>query len=135
MLVLTALFFSLTAYSQLTILSDSDTLICISLYKAKDVVKTYYKVEELSYIDSVNMVVIAYKDSCIIAQNKEISLYKQLDSNNVKIIEDFREEKEILTAAINKENMKYRQQKTYKFLAIACGAFSTIYTSWKWITK
>ena len=111
---------NLSAYSQKRALTTKgDTVIVFSIPKAKWLLKQAHKVGELTTLDSLNKIDMAFQDTIIKEQNMIISDY-------IKIVEVKADVIDVQYKEINQLKKEIKRQKRYKMYAILGGAVSVI---------
>jgi len=134
--MLLGLFHCQIVYSQQTVLDNKgDTLICTTLNQYSFLIKSVYKVQELTELDSLNNEIIDFQDSVI--TNKEIIIENQIliisNQNNIVKFKD--EVITILNNELTEQKKSTRTQKVQKWISIGIGSLLTSYVGVLYLTK
>lgn len=132
--MLTALLKSFPIYSQKIVLSNAgkDTSVCFTNTQAKYLLKRYYRANELEQLQKFYELKISLLDSVSKHKDYSLSLKDSVISNKNGIISLMGKDIELIKRADKKE---LRKQKFYKWVAIACGVFTTSFVTYKLVSK
>lgn len=129
--LITALYLSLTAYSQSIVIDGSDTLICFTSDKSKFLAKEHYRANAYFLSDSLCNLEKLQKD-------RQIKMYIKIEDklqgiiNNQNSITKLKDEElKVVKLSLQLATKEIKKQKTYKLLSILGGAILSGYLMYK----
>ena len=127
---------TLKANSQTAVLNkNGDTTICFTINQSKFLLKKCYEVDKYAQLDSICEKQLSFNDS--VHNSSEIVFQKQslIIKNQEEEMGLRKYEIDKLNEQIKVEQKNTRKQKAYKWIAIGAGSISTVFITYKWITK
>ncbi len=131
-----SLFYCQIVYSQQTVLNNNgDTLICSSVNEYSFLIKSVFKVKELTLLDSINNSIIIYQDTLISNKDTLIENQNLIIKNKNSIIYLKDSQLEILNNELIEQKKSTQKQKVQKWISIGVGSLFTILSTYIYVTK
>jgi hypothetical protein len=114
----------------ITLDSKGDTLICFTQNKAKFLLKSYYELQEVKALDSVNTAEIKALKTTIKSKDKVINYQKGIIGKCDSTITLQKEAVESMVEVVEMQNKQIRKERSKTFIVGFAGLCSTIFLSY-----